>query len=133
MCLSHWYLFPSYRVEMLDPFFTSLRPEFKVQLDKHLSITLLRRSYRKMMKSAEVYLSKTNCISSVIDGWTDIRKDAVINIIPMTPFPVFFKSIDTKGEEDVKYMKIFLDEIILEFGAHKISGLISDKEQKCYH
>ena len=112
-------------------FFARIRPNFELPTRQQLGGGLLEKSYQKNVKTVDVYLEKTDYISLVIDGWTNIRKDAIINIVAMTPAPLFVKSIDTKGEtKDADYMFSLLDQIIKKLGPKKITGLISDNEQK---
>ena len=78
-------------------FFAKLRPKFEVPTKHELSNRLLDKSFEKVSSLTEDYICKADYISIVIDGWTNVRKDSIINIIAMTLSPIFLKSIDTKG------------------------------------
>ena len=112
-------------------FFKRLRPNFKVPSREQLSNELLKKSYDRVSKLAVAYVEKSEFISIVIDGWSNVRKNAIINVVAMTPEPVFLESIDTKGaKKNVKHMFNIVEKAITKLGAHKVAGLISDNENK---
>lgn len=108
-----------------------MRPRFKVPSVDHLSNGLLDRTYNHVNKIANAYLDSTEYASIVIDGWTNIRRDAIINIIAINPSPIFLKSVDTKGiKKDANYMFALVDQVIQELNPTKVTALISDNENK---
>lgn len=108
-------------------FFKMIRPNFTVPTRDRLSNDLLDKSYKRTEKIANIYLERADCVSLIIDGWTNVRKDAIINIVALTPQSVFIKSIDTKGAvKNADYMFKILDEIIFNIGPKKVAGLIAD-------
>ena len=121
--------FHSVTTKRWQEFFARVRPNFKLPSEKQLATGLLEKSYQKNMKAVEVYLEKTNLMSLVIDTWTSVGNDAVINIVAMTPAPILVKSIDTKGEKDGDMFSV-LDETIKKLGPKKVTGLITDDDQK---
>lgn len=114
-----------------NKFFKQLRPSFNPPSRKSLSGNLLDESFENNNKKAQVYLEKSDYISLIIDGWTNVRRDAIINIVAMTPKPVFLKSIDTEGaSKTADYMFEALEKVITERDPKLVTGLISDNEQK---
>lgn len=77
--------------------YNRLRPKFEVPTREELSKDLLKESYERVSKLAVAYVEKSDYISIVIDGWSNVRKDAIINVVAMTPEPIFLEPIDTKG------------------------------------
>ena len=118
--------------EMWIKFFKRLRPKFKVPTREQLAGDLLVKSYDRVSKLAVAYVDKSDFISIVIDGWSNCWNDAIINVVAMTPAPIFFKSIDTKGAtKSAKYMfDEVIEPIINQIGKDKVTGLISDNENK---
>ena len=117
--------------DLWKKFFKRLRPKFVMPTRKALANELLDSIHDKVSKMTNAFMDKSDYISLVVDGWTNVRKDAIINIIAMTPSPVFLKSIDTKGAtKDVKFMFNLLKPIIEELKPKKVNGLISDNEPK---
>lgn len=112
-------------------FFSKIRPGFKLPTRDQVANELLDKSFERVTKLAEEHIDKCDYISLVIDGWTNVRKDAIINIVAMTPKAVFLKSIDTKGAtKDADYMLEVIEELITERNVRKINALISDNEPK---
>lgn len=112
-------------------FFTRLRPKFKVPDRKKISNQLLDKSYDKVSKLTDDHINQSDYVSLVIDGATNVNRDSIINIVAMTPSPVFLESIDTKGAtKDANYMCHLLVPIIEKLQPRKITGLISDNESK---
>lgn len=115
-------------------FFHRLRPQFEVPTSHQLSNDLLDKVHKRVESMANVYLENSQFISLVVDGWTNVRDDAIINIVALTPSPVFMKSIDTKGvTKDAHYMQRELNKIIEDIDEQKpkkVTGLISDNENK---
>lgn len=112
-------------------FFGELRPSFTLPTREQLSNELLDETYQRVSDAAIKHIEKSNYVTLVIDGWTNVNKDAIINVVAMTPAPVFLKSIDTKGVcKNVEYMYGIVEEAIQNIGVRKVTGLISDNESK---
>ena len=112
-------------------FFKRIRPKFIVPSRDQLANELLDKTYDRVKDISQKTIVKSDYVSLVIDGWTNIRRDAVINIVLMTPTPIFYESIDTQGAtKDADYMFDILKPIIIQLGPAKVTGLISDNEPK---
>ena len=112
-------------------FFKIIRPNFTVPTRDRLSNDLLDKSYKRTEKIANIRLERADCVSLIIDGRTNVRKDAIINIVALTPQPVFIKSIDTKGAvKNADYMFKILNEIVFNIGPKKVAGPIAGNEPK---
>ena len=117
--------------KMWTKFFKRIRPKFQLPSRDQLSNHLLDKSFDRISKLAIAHVDQSEFVSIVLDGWTNVRKDAIINIVAMTPTPVFVKSVDTKGEtKDANYMYQLLVQVIEDIGANRITGLVSDNENK---
>lgn len=112
-------------------FFNMIRPNFQLPTREQLANELLNETFKRVSKQAIRHVEKSSYITLIIDGWTNVNKDAIINIVAMTPQPVFIRSIDTKGVcKDADYMFNLLAAVIDDIGPSKVVGLISDNEAK---
>lgn len=61
------------------------------------------------------------------DGWSNIKRDSIVNIVLTMPEPVFFKSISCGAERHTaEYTFEVLAECIEEVGPEKVSALVTD-------
>ncbi len=113
--------------EHLLKFFKAMRPSFKVLSRHDLSKPLLDAEYDEVKKSTFEVLTSSDCLTIVIDGWSNVRRNSIINIVICTPKPYFFKSIDSKeGRHTAFYLSKIVEDIIISLGSEKIIGIISD-------
>ena len=72
-------------------------------------------------------LKNSNFISLVIDGWKNVKRLPVVNVIVLLPEPMFYKTIECNGDkQDGKFYEKLLDDTIKEIGKNKIVAVISD-------
>ena len=99
-------------------FLTQMRPSFKIPSRYCLSNQLLDKEYTnvskpntrqydvqylrirkffflKIMEINEQEIRSSYGLTIIIDGWTNIRNEAIIDVILCTPKPIFFKSLCT--------------------------------------
>lgn len=104
-----------------------LRPSFKVPRTYALSNTLLEAEYTKVKSIVDDKVSKASSLGMQLDGWTNVRNEAIINIVITTPGPVFYKSIATGSEShSAVNMCQLVEEVFDTIGPNKFIGLVSD-------
>jgi hypothetical protein len=77
----------------------------------------------------EVILGNNEHLTLVSDGWTNIRKENLVNIVVKAPnhSPIFYKSINTSGNpQTVAAVSSAIEEVIIEIGARKFDAVITD-------
>ncbi|RWR99214.1 uncharacterized protein B4U79_18821, partial [Dinothrombium tinctorium] len=109
-----------------EAFVSKLNPSYKLPSRQYLSTTLLDNEYDRIQKQANKLISECNSLSIILDGWTNIKNNAVINIIVCTPTPIFYRSIDS-GVESHKgdYLFNLVDKIVQELGPKKVSSVVT--------
>ncbi|XP_015792311.1 uncharacterized protein LOC107368933 [Tetranychus urticae] len=108
-------------------FFHRLRPDFALPSRNVLNTTLLDNEYRQVMSATEAYLSKSDCLTIALDGFSSVLNNDTINIIICTPSPVFHSSIDAKNNQHTaKYIFTLLKPIIEDKGSENFAAIISD-------
>lgn len=61
------------------------------------------------------------------DGWTNIRKEPIINYIITTPVPIFYKTISTEAvSHSGTYIVKEISSIIQDLGPNKVLGVVTD-------
>ena len=68
------------------------------------------------MNENQVEIETGYGLSLVIDGWTNIRNESILDIIICTPKPIFYKSIPTgitshSAEDLLNYVKPIFGEL----------------------
>lgn len=108
-------------------FFSRLRPTFKVPNRHDLDGKLLDKVYDDLKLIMEKKISEADSLAISIDGWSNIRKESIMNILLFTPEPIFLKSIECKSESHTgEYIAKQLEEVILEKGKEKFIGIPTD-------
>lgn len=114
-----------------DPHFIefckTLRPSYVVPTVHQLKNPLLDQEYEDVTKARDEAIKEANGVTIVIDGWSNIRKDDIINIILCTPKPYFYSSTNTEdNRKTAVYMKTLIDPILTKYGPSKFSAIVSD-------
>jgi hypothetical protein len=72
-------------------------------------------------------IASADNISIATDSWTDINGVPLIDIILLTPEPIFYKAIDSRDHSHTSdYLSNILCESIEEIGFQKVNALVSD-------
>ncbi len=58
-----------------------MRPSFKVPSRHDLSKRLLDAEYDEVKKSTFEALTSSDCLTIVIDGWPNVGRNSIINIV----------------------------------------------------
>ena len=62
-----------------------------------------------------------------MDGWSDIHRDGVVNVILNTPEPFFFETIHTGADRHTgKNISKLIFGIIMKVGPSKVFGIVTD-------
>ena len=110
----------------LMKFCHTLRPSFVLPSLYQLKTTYLDREYEDKQKSMDEAIEEAIGVTIVIDGWSNVRRDDIVNIILCTPKPYFHSSINTgDNSKTAVYLKTIIDPIILKYGP-LLSLLIKD-------
>lgn len=73
------------------------------------------------------FTAAAKSLTIISDGWSNIRRDAIVNIVVATPKPLLFKVIETTTERHTaEYFAKVLGEVIEQLGPHKVFGIITD-------
>ncbi|CAG8752371.1 1375_t:CDS:2 [Racocetra persica] len=109
-------------------FVYSINTRYHVPARKQLSNKILD-VYKKVQKSIYQFICKFNWISIVIDRWTNIRQDHIINFMAIgkNRQVELVKIKDTFGESQ-NSMVIFrdLENTVIQVGIEKINAIITD-------
>ena len=80
-----------------------------------------------MTRTRDEAIEEAKGVTIVIYGWSNVRKDDIINIILCTPKPFFYSSINTEdNQKTAVYMKTLIDPILLKYGSPKFNAIVSD-------
>ncbi|RWS23594.1 uncharacterized protein B4U80_13347 [Leptotrombidium deliense] len=107
-------------------FFQECHPGFKVPNRQRLKI-LLDEEYLQIKEDVGKLIEKADYCSIVIDAWSNVRNEAIINIMVTTPTPVFYEMISCGSAiKDGEYYARVVSKVIDTIGKDKISGVVSD-------
>lgn len=66
-------------------------------------------------------------VGLMVDGWSNIRNDSILNFVVTTPKPFLFKILVTGTEShSAAYMAKTLGDVIREIGPQKVFGIVTD-------
>ena len=100
------------------------RPAYKAPSRKLLATRLLDSAFEKQKTIIGEYIAESNAVALISDGWTNIRKEQLVNFAASIPNlknkPVFTKSVSTgeiqlTGDNNAKIIK----EVITLVGVKK--------------
>lgn len=75
-----------------------LRPSFNLPSVHQLKTTHLTREFEEAKRSMDQAIEESVGVTIVIDGWSNVRRDDIVNIILCTPKPFFYSSTNTKDK-----------------------------------
>lgn len=78
-------------------FFKSLRPAWEVPSHYKLSTTHLEAEYNNVKLKVESKITMSSSLGLMCDGWTNIRREPLINYVITTPEPIFYKTVSTEA------------------------------------
>ncbi|XP_047984673.1 uncharacterized protein LOC125225144 [Leguminivora glycinivorella] len=104
-----------------------LRPGYNPPSRKVLSTVLLDEEYADVKQKVTEKIEEANVLHLAADGWTNVRKDSIINIIIYTPKPYFHSSIETRNNRHTaEYLSEKIGQTMNEIGSEKFLGIITD-------
>lgn len=113
--------------EHLMQFCKVLRPSFVLPSLHQLKSTFLDQEYDEVKKLMDHAIDEANGVTIVIDGWSNVRRDDIVNIILCTPKPYFYSSINTQdNQKTAVYLKSLVDPILAKYGPGKLNAIVSD-------
>ena len=105
----------------------TLRPSFVLPSPHQLRTSLLNQEYEDVTRTREEAIEQAVGVTIVIDGWSNVRKDDIVNIILCTPKPFFYSSTNTEdNRKTAAYLKTLIDPIIAKYGPSKFNAIVSD-------
>ncbi|XP_066979617.1 zinc finger BED domain-containing protein 4-like isoform X2 [Macrobrachium rosenbergii] len=108
-------------------FFAVLRPSFKIPSRDQLSNTLLENIYQECLSNAKEAVASSQSVAVLLDGWTNIRNEGIINIMVTVPTPIFWKSISAGAESHTgEYFSQIIKSVVEEVGPMKVWGVCTD-------
>jgi len=110
----------------LGQFFQAIRPTFKPPSRKQF-IGLLDMEYEKVNLTVKEAINKADFIAITSDGWTDVSRNRLINVIAHAPKPMLYNTIDaTMDSHTGEYICKVIAEQIKKIGARKVIALVTD-------
>ena len=76
-------------------FVSILNPNYKLPTRRSITEKFVPETYNAIKVVVEDSIRKTNFVSLSTDGWTDVRKNAIVNVVVHLPTPLLLKSVDT--------------------------------------
>ncbi|CAG8847026.1 41218_t:CDS:1, partial [Gigaspora margarita] len=83
----------------IKAFFAKACPFFKLPTRQSLSNIHLFKEYNDMNIVIGQLLNEIQYFCLITDGWSNIRRDSIINYMIATPKPFFYKSVHTKENQ----------------------------------
>lgn len=110
----------------LAEFFRAIRPTYKAPSRKQF-INLLNAEYERVKLTVEEAINKSDFIALSADGWTDISRNRLINVIVHVPKPMLYATVDaTLERHTAEHIRDIISEQIDKIGARKITAFITD-------
>ena len=76
-------------------FISLLNPYYKLPTRKSISQSLVPELHNSIEIAVKDSVANSKFVSLSADGWTDLRKQAIVNVMVHLPFPLQYTSIDT--------------------------------------
>uniref|UniRef100_A0A914D6N0 DUF659 domain-containing protein n=1 Tax=Acrobeloides nanus TaxID=290746 RepID=A0A914D6N0_9BILA len=104
-----------------------LNPSYTLPTRRSISEKLMPELYKLVNSSVMEAVNQAPFVALSVDGWTDVRKEAIVNVMVHTPQPFLFKSYDTgNNAHTAPYMANLLKQVIDEIGPTKVVAITSD-------
>lgn len=105
----------------------SLRCGYILPNRRQLSGEYLNMEYDRVMVISKSLIAKSPGVTLVIDGWSNIRHDSIVNFVICTPQPIFYKSVNTgSNRHTADYLFRISKEVVEEIGPLKFTAIVSD-------
>ena len=104
-----------------------MRTGYKPPSRKAISTTLLDNAVRKNDNAASDCISMTPYCSVVVDGWSNARREGVVNVVLLSPKPILLAAVDTKDDHETSlFLAKIVEKEILKLPLGKVVGIVTD-------
>ena len=86
---------PSYKIPSRRTTTEVLLPKLYTKASEKIGTINNREIYLQIQQSNENKLKNADVITLVLDGWTNVRNESIVNVIACIPQPIFLKSLPT--------------------------------------
>lgn len=108
-------------------FIMMIRPAYKPPSRKTFTSKLLPSEYHKTVFQVNQAVTEAPFVTLCSDGFSDIARNHVYNVICCTPTPFLWKTIDTTAHsETAAYLTDVIGKEIEVIGPSKVTAIISD-------
>nr|XP_008301285.1 PREDICTED: uncharacterized protein LOC103373221 [Stegastes partitus] len=102
-----------------------LRPAYCPPTTEALATHLLDREYDRVRSRIHEEVGRSDCVSIVCSGWSDVNETRTIIYVVATPVPLFYKCTKTK-EQSSTFIAEELKGVIQEVGPQKVFAVVTD-------
>jgi hypothetical protein len=96
------------------------RPAWRLPTRRQLAEKYLDCAYSTLKGKVNQSIDQAQCVGISTDGWTNVRRESVMNFMVLTPTPFFYESIITNEEKHTGvYIAQELSRIINKIGREK--------------
>uniref|UniRef100_A0A6P7G723 Uncharacterized protein LOC114338410 isoform X2 n=2 Tax=Diabrotica virgifera virgifera TaxID=50390 RepID=A0A6P7G723_DIAVI len=107
--------------------FKFLRPAYQIPTRHLVSGPLLDSEHLRVKAMVSENIAGAHSVGLMVDGWSNIRNEAVLNFVVTTPKPFLFKIMPTgTAPHTAEYMAKTLGAVIREIGPRKVFGIVTD-------
>ncbi|XP_047984670.1 uncharacterized protein LOC125239056 [Leguminivora glycinivorella] len=107
--------------------FHMMNPLYGMPSRKRLATSLLDEEYSDVQSEIVSKINQASIIHLAIDGWSNLRKESILNVILYAPKPYFYKFIETKEQRHTaEYLCEEVTNIIEEFHPSKFVAVVTD-------
>ncbi|XP_063378654.1 uncharacterized protein LOC134674740 [Cydia fagiglandana] len=107
--------------------FHLMNPSYGLPSRKRLATSLLDEEYSEVQSDIVSKINQASVIHLSIDGWSNLRKESILNVILYAPKPYFYKFIETKEQRHTaEYLCEEVTNIIEEFHPSEFVAVVTD-------
>ena len=111
----------------LVKFIKTIRPSYELPNRHRLCNEILEETFTSVKSKMAVEIASAKYVSITTDAWTDINGQPVINVIVLTPKPIFLKAVYSKSNShNAEYLTEITAAAIREIGAEKVVAVVTD-------
>ncbi|GBC07875.1 hypothetical protein RclHR1_07750002 [Rhizophagus clarus] len=108
-------------------FIQTILPAYNSPNRRNLANNLLDAEYQVERQNLDKVLNNASNITLVSDGWSNIRRESVLNFILCLPKPIFYDAKYTGSESHTaEYIYNEFKSIIEDIGPSKFAGVLTD-------
>lgn len=107
--------------------FNFLKPSLELPSRYQLSTPLLNNEYNCIQEKMAEMIANAKIVGIQIDGWTNIRREPIINVIITTPEPILYDVIESKTiRHESEYLSQIIINVMDKVGVDKIFSIVTD-------